>query len=606
MTAILGIVGEGSPDELHAMAARMAYRGRYLATWSPAAGVYLGEMSASAPTCPSPGALALDASGNTYPADPGAPAVQKIEGGAGLRARIERELAAHGPDALLDLRANFALAFWSEREASLWLACDRHCYKTLYWVELPGRRAFATDYKALLALADCPARVDRDALQTYLLTLECPGERSLLAGIRPLAAGRLLKLPAPGRPTAGCGHPADRAAAPRRYWTRERRESGQSFPEAARTLRSTLETVISGSLRGQRRIGLTLSGGLDSAALLALTRRVRPDLEIATYTVGNGEDDREILGAREAARHFQTEHHEHFFDLGELPGVLSSFVWLTEEMMGREETLLQQVITRVAAVRDRVLVCGNGADLDFCGMPRHRLLWLRDRAPWPVRGALDELFRYTQIKLEPRTWLGRRLVERVYGADRPAPAVVPGALPPAIDVDYHNLAAYQRGTIGLKGFCYHEPINAQLGITMIAPFSSPEIMEFALECPMGHLIDVRTQKRLLRAAVADLLPPVFSGRRKAIQRLRHDRELSDRMDEMAASLDLDAALASRGLLPPDFVRRLRARPEGGAYSTERMHSLWALISAELWLRQFIDDRGRPIPGFGGEIVVSSA
>jgi asparagine synthase (glutamine-hydrolysing) len=286
--------------------------------------------------------------------------------------------------------------------------------------------------------------------------------------------------------------------------------------------------------------------------------------------------------------------------------VLPSFVWLTEDLMGREETLLQQVITRVAAVRDRVLVCGNGADMDFCGMPRHRLLWLRDRAPWPVRGALDELFAYTQLKIEPRSWLGRRLVERVYGADRPAPAVVPGAAPPAIDVDYHSLAVYQRETIGIKGFCYHEPVNAQLGVTMIAPYSSPEVYEFALGCRIGHLIDARQQKRLLRAAVADLMPPAVSGRRKAIQRLRHDGELSERMDEMAASLDLDAALASRGLLPPDFVRRLRARPAGGAYSTQRMHSLWALISAELWLRQFVDDRGRPIPGFGDEIVVRAA
>jgi asparagine synthase (glutamine-hydrolysing) len=364
--------------------------------------------------------------------------------------------------------------------------------------------------------------------------------------------------------------------------------------------------VLSSSLAGQRRIGLTLSGGLDSGVLLALARRVRPDLEIATYTIGYGEDDREILGAREAARHFATEHHEHFFDLAELPALLPGFVWLTEDPMGREETLLQQVITRVAALRDRVLVCGNGADMDFCGMPRHRLLWLRDRAPWPLRGPLDELFRYTQMKLEPRSWLGRALVKRVYGADRPAPPTVRGAAPPALDVDYRSLAAYQCDTTGIKSFGYHEAVDAQLGVRLIAPFSSPEIFDFALGCPIAHLIDLRTQKRLLRAAVADLLPPALSARGKAIQRLRHDRELSDRLDEVAGSLDLDAALASRGLLPPEYVRRLRARAAGAAYTTERLHTLWALICAELWLRQFVDDRGRPIPGFGDEIVVCAA
>jgi hypothetical protein len=75
------------------------------------------------------------------------------------------------------------------------------------------------------------------------------------------------------------------------------------------------------------------------------------------------------------------------------------------------------------------------------------------------------------------------------------------------------------------------------------------------------------------------------------------------MDALAESLDLDAALSSRGLLAPEHVKRLRSRSGGAAYSSERLHALWALACAELWLRQFVDDRGRPIPGFRGEITV---
>jgi glycosyltransferase involved in cell wall biosynthesis len=45
-------------------------------------------------------------------------------------------------------------------------------------------------------------------------------------------------------------------------------------------------------------------------------------------------------------------------------------------------------------------------------MPRHRLLWLRDKAPLPLRRALDELFVYTQIKEPPRS-IGGRLLQRL-------------------------------------------------------------------------------------------------------------------------------------------------------------------------------------------------
>jgi asparagine synthase (glutamine-hydrolysing) len=594
MSGILGLVGEGSPDELHAMAARMAYRGRHLATWSPAPGILLGELFDAAPTGFAGGALALDASGNLHPHDPEA----SLADPEVRRARVARDLAARGVDALRDLRGNFAFAFWNERDRALWLACDRQRYKRLYTVELPGRLAFASDYKALLALADCPARVDRDALQAYLLTLECPGDRSLLAGVRPLSGAHLLEVRVPGRGGVGGA-----ARTSRPWWQREARERRRSFRDEARALRDTLAGVLAGSLAGQSRIGLTLSGGLDSAALVALVREVRPDLEIATYTIGHGEDDREIVGARETARHFRTEHHEHVFAPAKLPAELPAYVWRTEDLAGRDEAVLQQVITRVAATRDRIVVCGIGADMNFCGMPRHRLLWLRDHAPWPLRGALDELFHYTQLALEPPGWLGRRLVERVYGADRPERPPVAGASPPSLDVDWHSLAAYRRDTIAIKNFCYHEPVDAELGVSLVAPFSSPEVFEFALGCRLAHLIDVRQQKKLLRAAVADLLPPALVRRRKTIQRLRHDRDLSDQMEGLVASLDLDGALSARGLLPPGYVKRLCVRGAGGAYASQRVHLLWALACAELWLRQFVDDRGRPIPGFPGEVAV---
>jgi hypothetical protein len=63
------------------------------------------------------------------------------------------------------------------------------------------------------------------------------------------------------------------------------------------------------------------------------------------------------------------------------------------------------------------------------------------------------------------------------------------------------------------------------------------------------------------------------------------------LDEFASQLRLQSSLAERGLVSGDYVRSLQTRNAGAAYSSERLHILWALISAELWLRQFIDQRG---------------
>jgi asparagine synthase (glutamine-hydrolysing) len=573
MTGLVGIVGDGSLAELRTMAARMAYRGTHVNAWSPVSGVYLAEVGHS-DDFSAGGVLALDSSGALYPQSGAA------EPADNPRERLARALSQDADSALLELRGSYSFAFL-ERDGSVLLACDRHCYKTLYYIELPGRVAFASDYKALLALAECPAAVDRDTLQTYLLTLECPEDRALLQQVKPLAAARLLRI--------GRG-----PLQPRRYWIRQRSDSGLGFDASARELRRRLEAVVTQMTAGHQRIGLTLSGGLDSAALLGLVRSVRPDLEVAGYTVGYGPKDPEIRGAQEAARHFGIEHHVHIFDVDALPQLLPPFIWLTEDLMGREETLLQHAITRELATRERAFMAGNGADLDFCGMPRHRLLWLRNRAPRALRGALDELFVYTQIKTPPRSMLGRALVRMAIRSERFDAPAVPGAAAPHVHHDFSTLETYQRDTMADKPFCYHEPLDAQLDLTMMAPFSAPEIFEFALACPITHMIDRRRQKQVLRAAVADLLPPSLSGRSKAVQRLRYDQKLSDAVDSLAVHLELDRALQDRGLVAKGYVARLRSRAADSAYSQARLHTIWPLISAEIWMRQFVDNRGAPL------------
>jgi asparagine synthase (glutamine-hydrolysing) len=581
VAGILGILGEASLDELGAMAAHMAYRGSKLSASNPAPSVYLGEIHHVAGGGDRDSALCLDTNGALYLRNPGG---EKSSASAddGDRKRLEQELRQRGVVALRDVSGHFALAFWDAATRTTTLACDRQGFKTLYYVELPGRIAFASDYKALLALPDCPAELDRDALQTYLVLFSCPPGRSLLKGVKPLAQAAVLNV-------------RDGHASVDRFWTPQRRHPERSFAESARALRATLETAFTGQLAGYERAGLLLSGGFDSAALLGLVRRVRPDLEVSTYTVGHSAGDPDILGARNVAAHFGTEHHEHFYSLKDLPADLPRMVWQTEDLSGREEALLQPAITAVAARRERMILAGHGADAVFGGMPRHRILWMRDRAPPPLRGALCELYVYTRYKRMPRSWLGRQLVARAYRGDLPEPPRVIDANPVGAGEGCKSLDRYLEEHISpSSGFLHDEPVLAEVGMTMLMPFLDPAVTEFALGCPGSYHIGLREQKRLLRAAVADLLPPAMLASRKTIQRLKHDRVLSNAIDGIAKELDLARSLTDRKLIVGDYVWSLGVRSSDGTISPERMHTLWGLICAELWMRQFIDRRGRPI------------
>jgi asparagine synthase (glutamine-hydrolysing) len=567
MAGIVGLIGDGSLGELHDMAGRMAYRGR-LRAWNPAPDVYLGELSLTRHTRSNDGSMAIDTTGFSTPRD-----------------EIESAIEQRGSAAAADLRGFFAAAWWDEKSRTLKIICDRHGYKTLYIARLPGRIAFASDLKALLALADMPATVDRDVLQMYLRSRSFPAERSLLSGAQPVGGASVWTLTTDGKLTSTP------------YWIPERNvKRGRSFDAAALELRGILQSVLKKQLAGRDHIALALSGGLDSASVLAVARDVAPDLNITTYTVGHSESDPEIIRAREAARHFRTEHRECFLPPEQVPAEMRQLVWLTEDLTGREEAALQQVLAAEMSGHERDYLVGHGADVAFAGMPRHRLMWMRDHAPPPLRGALNEVFVYTQRREEPRSWLGRKLAGLAFRGDRPPMPCVTGAGEIPANMSYGSLDEYCRSTISwIEGMRFHEPVEMEGDVTMIAPFFDPAVVNFALSCPTSFLINRQQQKRILRAAVSGLLPPSISQRGKMIQRMKHDTALSDVLDDFARELRLEESLADRGLLPAEYLSTLQRRSRETPYSSERLHILWASLCAELWLRQFIDDRGAVAP-----------
>ena len=75
-------------------------------------------------------------------------------------------LARWGPGALERLDGMFALALW-ELEGRLLLARDRLGIKPLFWTEVPGGLAFASEVPALLEHPQVRRRVDREALARW-------------------------------------------------------------------------------------------------------------------------------------------------------------------------------------------------------------------------------------------------------------------------------------------------------------------------------------------------------------------------------------------------------------------------------------------------------
>jgi asparagine synthase (glutamine-hydrolysing) len=588
MVAVYGVIGDAGRAELDAMAARLVHRGRFGAQWSPAPGVWFGMQTRELVDLATDGPLLFDGAldNRSQLARRRGAARAELDPSADSSLLLEL-LETEGADALELLAGSFALAWWRGRERTLLLARDRIGYGPLHFtVDRAGRFVFASEYKALLALDTVEAQPNRDAIQVLQSTKWAKPGETCLEGIYPVAPGTALEFDS-------------NALSMRRYWNIPVAVTHDDDERHAAELREVFLETLRLQTAGYRRVGVSMSGGLDSAVVAAGARHVVGNKPLHTFTAGYGPDDREIVNAARVAETLQTQHHEIVLKPGDLPQLLPEMVWHLEEPIGREDIAYLFVAARQAARFVDVVLAGFGFDGLFAGLPRHRLVDLANKLPL-ARAPLEQFYDFTFRSVEPRTPAGRALRYAYFrGSDYPAPLVV-GARPLQPFAGFPRampqpLTSFLRRNLLLNPYQVAiEHLYSAVGVRMNAQHTNPQFIAAAFSIPDRLKIRGATQKYVLRKACVGLLPSQTLGIGKSFNRMKHDLELCDALDGMADTLLGRSDVAARGLFDPAYIAGLRQRPAGQPYGRERIYRLWTLLLTELWSRHFLDGRGAPL------------
>jgi asparagine synthase (glutamine-hydrolysing) len=374
--------------------------------------------------------------------------VELESGGARFTSESDTEvlLALYARDgaACLDrLRGMFAFAVWDDREGVLFLARDRFGMKPLcYASPSAGAIAFASEPKALLAAGLASRQPAEGSAARFLRRGSLPADASWYADVRVVAPGGWARWTRDGIATG-------------RYWSLDESSDGPPRPvpaeSAAAAVRRALVASVRAHLVADVPVGVFLSGGLDSAALLAAAREVSNG-PLRTFTVvlpGTPHDEGAL--ARQAAERFGTEHVEiavsgdrfleqlgRFFDAMDEPTVDGANTYLVAQAarsaglsvalsgLGGDE-LLGGYGSFVAVPRLGRLIAALGS------VPggRAAAAWFAGRLP--TRGApkMAELLGRTPPRLD-EVWRAYRAlfthaqVGVLAGAEAPAPGAAPG------------------------------------------------------------------------------------------------------------------------------------------------------------------------------------
>jgi asparagine synthase (glutamine-hydrolysing) len=499
--------------------------------------------------------------------------------------------------AVLDrLNGMFALAIWDEREQELTLASDPFGEKPLYYCERSRRLVFGSDIRALIEAVDGLGAPDERALEVFVARNLMPApDGSFFAGVKRLPAAHLLRWRAGSLAVA-------------RHWAPRQIEVPRRYEDAVVELRRLLLDSIRLRLRSDVPVGTSLSGGVDSSAVVALSAELGREHRRHAFTAtfpGYARD--EWVYAEQVARATEVvEHHAVEPESEQLADDLETLVRDQEEPFGSTSIYAQWRVHRAAREADVVvLLDGQGADELFGGYP-----WMVGTAA--LAGGPRTIARALRTGGSERASTLRALIgsylpdplARLYQRHIASPYTRPEVLERTVSFEppvptFSDGSAMRRELI-LETFVtslptllrYADRSSMAHSREVRLPYLDRRVAELALSLPASFLCRDGVTKRILRDAVRGLVPDAVLARRDkvAFQPPEAQWLSTPGWRERIREVLLDPATRARGMYDSAAIEAdLRA----GRWRDHQ--AVWRALCAETWRAAFRTTPARPSP-----------
>lgn len=441
-----------------------------------------------------------------------------------------------GPDCLDRFEGMWGFVLWDREARTLHLVRDRFGIKPLYWTKIPEGIAFGSEIAPTLTLAERSARARPGPLFRYLrFGWTDDGTETLFDGIERVEAGTHLQVAL-----------EDLSMTVTRYWSYPGNDVGPAGGISAEELQERFLASVDDHLLASVPVGVALSGGIDSSAVIAGVRRARGE-EGQIDAFGHVADD-PLLGEEawidQASAASGARVHKVRPTAEALGQDLEALVRLQGEPFGSTSIYAQHRVYGLAREHDiPVVLSGQGADellggyLSYLGP---RLATLLSRGEWKRASRFQHAARQLPSVDARGLWLRA-------GAAVLPPSLAPMArrlageslTPPWIDADWFRdrgvplterpIEKDARGHLGsrlrqafletsLPALLRYEDRNSMArSVESRVPFLQRPLVEALAHAPESALIDDEaTTKALFRRAMRGVVPDPILDRRDKV------------------------------------------------------------------------------------------
>lgn len=529
----------------------------------------------------------------------------------GLRSRSDTEVllrlfAKFGVDALKKLNGMFAFGVYDAQARRFWLVRDRLGIKPLYYKLDANCLIFSSEIKGILPFDRDRPTCEIAALHEWLYYGNPLGGRTLYRGIRQLLPGHFLEV-----------HLNTFQHEVRAYWSLEDQvKDAGSVPMdnqlAITNTRALLEQAVRRQLVSDVPVGVFLSGGIDSSAIVAFASR-HYEKRLMTYSAGFDfvRGDGELPRARRIAAHFGTEHHELHITGESVGDAIEKLVQHHDAPFSDAANIPLYLMASKISGHTRVVLQGDGGDELFGGYRRYstvshyRLLRSVARALryfldlGPDTAFVHRAQRYLRAFASEDFATSMALLLTPEDRSFPPSAIFAGPMRRSVEqydpfirhrecqlaFDNHD-AGNQMSFIDLLITLPDTFLEKVDRSTMAAslevrvPFLDNDLVDFAVRLPARSKIPYGQKKWLLKAALKGIVPAeVLNGPKTGLE-VPFGKWLQGALRPLL--MDHLSSFAQRypGVLDVAHVRRLLART--GVSQRDDSFLLWKVLNFMIW------------------------
>lgn len=525
-----------------------------------------------------------------------------------FRTKSDTEVIVHGykqwgDDVLSRLNGMFGVAIWDTQRRRLVLARDPFGIKLVYYRIDKHRLFFGSEVRAVIEGTQEKIHADAVSLNLFLRYRYTPSPYTLFQGVQKLAPGTKLV--------------AERGTCRVSRWYRSTPTPFipmKSDEEATEELLALYKKSMQRHLISDVPVGLLLSGGIDSALLLALMNLYGKSWP--TYTVGFGTSyaQDELVDGAETAKELHSAHTSVTLDRSTFEAALPKIVACLEEPVATSSIVPMYFVCERARQDVKVALIGQGPDELFGGYNRH--LGVRYGAYWSslprwVRRAVsagvrimprnetlkrglysldveDRLRRYQNVlSILP----GQEIDELFHDGliPRDAGDAVLGCWSELSDLmaDTDELGGFQylemRSTLPDELLMYADKLSMAHSLELRVPYLDKEVVEYAERLQASFKVRGRTRKWVHRQVCQSFLPDSFLQRKKrGFASNVVDDWFRSAMNSKMSDLFMDGQSRMYEYLRPQTVQRLYKEHSAGRHDYHKV--LFSLIVFEEWLR----------------------